>query len=195
MGGCGIACLVVIGLLVLGGIGTGLLSSFIHPDIPKMFEPGCRVVSPTKAREISGPNAEPSTRPFPIDTRVLLESSPCWVSAYDGGRIVTVFEHKGHDARARYQLERETARSGRPPGYYGYFDTDVGDLGDEAFCTTDEDDGTGLLVRMGDRLLYVSIFRGRDDTGGWERYYDVEGLGTYERLCDAAQTAARAILG
>jgi hypothetical protein len=167
-------------------------------------------MSNSKARELFGANAEASTMPlqnligFAFDNRVLADSQSCWVNNADSQGVIVLYHREGGDAHGRYQQEHDAAQptskdqgGGLTLENEGYFDKDVSGLGDEAFCTGSNLSGaTGVLVRTGDRLLYVSIQPGPDE-------FDPSQLGTKpdsgvitnETLCDKAQNTARAILG
>jgi hypothetical protein len=221
MSGCAIAALVVFGLLVVGGIGVVVLGTVVFHKAKHTLEQNvggkldivpsdCPVLSNAKARDLFGSNAEASTIPLsglvaPVfDNRVLADSDSCWVTNADKQRTIILYHREGGDAHARYQQEHDAAQpasqdrgNGLTVTSEGYFDKDVSGLGDEAFCTGMTFSGaTGVLVRQGDRLLYVSIQLGPDEFDPSQLGTNSEtGVITNEKQCDEAQKAARAILG
>jgi hypothetical protein len=215
MNGCAIAALVVVGLFVVGGLVVALLGGLVFHRVSKNLERNltaqdCPILSTDKARELFGPNAEASTIPLsglvaPVfDNRVLADSASCWVTDADNERTIVLYHREGGDAHGRYRQEHDAAQptsedrgNGLSVENEGYFDKDVSGLGDEAFCTASSLSGaTGVLVRHGDRLVYVSVQPGPDE-------FDPADLGTKPdsmvitngKLCDEAQRAARAIIG
>jgi hypothetical protein len=126
-----------------------------------------------------------------LDKRVIPDAEDCFVSADRGdsgtGRIA---RYVGSDAAARFQQERQDAQptsedrgNGLTVESPGYFDGDVSGFGDEAFCTGISDAFmSGVLVRQGDTLVYVSLL-GTDF-----------GSSSSETPCELAQKVARVIL-
>jgi len=215
MNGCAIAALVVVGVFVVGGLAVAVLAGLVFHRVSKNVERNlvphdCPILSNAKARELFGPDAEASTIPLKgliapvMDGRVLADSEACWVTDAGKERTIVVYHREGGDARARYQQEHDAAQptsedrgNGLSVENDGYFDKDIEGLGDEAFCTSSSLSGaTGVLVRQGERLLYVSVQPGPDE-------FDPADLGTKpdsmvitnEKVCDEAQSAARAIIG
>lgn len=221
MNGCAIAAIVLVVLLVLGGVGVFVVGAVVINKGKDKLEQAtggnldltvgdCPVLSNSKAKELFGANAEATTIPlegligFAFDDRVLRDSDSCWVNNADQQSLIVLHHREGGDARAAYQKERDLAQptsqdqgGGLTLENEGYFDKDVSGLGDEAFCTGSSLSGaTGVLVRKGDRLLYLSISPGPDE-------FDPSQLGTKpdsavitnETLCNKAQDAARSIIG
>jgi hypothetical protein len=221
MSGCLIAVLVVFGLLVVGGVGVVVLGAVVfHKAKDKLEEnvggkldvipSDCPVLSNSKARDLFGSNAEASTIPLsglvaPVfDNRVLGDSGSCWVTNADNQRTIILYHREGGDAHARYQQEHDAAQptsedrgNGLTVESEGYFDKDISGLGDEAFCTATAFTGaTGVLVRNGDNLLYVSIQPGPDEFDSSDLDINSDtGVITHEKLCGEAQDAARGIIG
>jgi hypothetical protein len=220
MSGCAIAALVLVGLLVIGGIGVVVLGTVVfHKAKHKLDEAtgggglvphDCPVLSNAKARDLCGANAEASTIPLEnlmnvaLDSRVLADSASCWVTNADNERTIILRHREGGDAHARYQQEHDAAQptsqdkgNGLTVENEGYFDKDVSGLGDEAFCTGLSLSGaTGVLVRSGDRLMYVSVTLGPDEFAPSDLGTKPDsGVITNDKMCDAAQQAARAIVG
>ena len=105
-----------------------------------------------------------------LDSRVLADGTTCWATETDAGdatRLVRIAKLDGGDAAARFQQERTLAQGVKDDRGGGltvesqpYFNKDVS-LGDVAFCTTTDFTGSsGVLVRRGDSLVYVSLTSG-----------------------------------
>jgi hypothetical protein len=214
MSGCAIAALVIVGILVIGGAGVVALGVFAVHKVAKTAEKNlvahdCPVLSNDKARSLFGSQAEAPTIPLggliaPVfDNRVLADSGSCWVTNGDNQSTIILYHREGGDAHARYQQEHDAAQptsqdkgNGLTVENSGYFDKDVADLGDEAFCTASSLSGaTGVLVRKGDRLLYVSILPGADFDPSQFGINSDTGAITNDTICTTAQSAARGILG
>jgi hypothetical protein len=104
-----------------------------------------------------------------LDKRLLPDATDCWMFGEDGtsGRIAVVDQ----DAQAVFANGRADA-DGR------FLLADVADVGDEAFCTTMDPQGSaGVLVRFGQRVVYVSLL----------------GTGDAEDTCDRAKAVARTL--
>lgn len=114
-----------------------------------------------------------------LDSRVLADGTTCWAteSGSETPRLVRVAKLDSGDAAARFQQERTLAQGVKEDRGGGvtvesepYFNRDVDGAGDEAFCTTTDMTGSsGVLVRRGDALIYVSMTSGTfspDLTGG-----------------------------
>lgn len=106
-----------------------------------------------------------------LDSRVLADGTTCWATetaaAEDATRLVRIARFEGADAQARFQQERTLAQGVKQDQGGGltvesqpYFNKDV-TFGDEAFCTTTDFIGSsGVLVRRGNTLIYVSLTSG-----------------------------------
>jgi hypothetical protein len=206
-----IAVIVVVALVLVGG--TLALRAVLHKATNNvggnLIPHDCPVLSNSKAHDLFGDSAEASTIPLggliaPVfDGRVLGDSDSCWVTDADSQRTIILYHREGGDAHARYQQEHDAAQptsvdkgNGLSLENEGYFDKDVSDLGDEAFCTASSLSGaTGVLVRKGDHLLYLSIEPGPDEFDPSQLGTNSDtGVITNEKLCEDAQQAARAIV-
>jgi hypothetical protein len=191
MSSCAITALVVVGLVVVAGLGTWGLGLLARADVPERIRPGCRLASPSKAQELLGPDAVTSTRRYARSgPRVLRDTTPCWVTGSELEREIIVSQHKGADARTRYEWERDTARDAR----VGYFDRDVPDVGDETFCTTADYGSVGVVARQDDQLVYVIVVPGPRDVSRSAAGMNDRGWQVNATLCLAARIAARAVL-
>ncbi len=207
MNGCLKACLIVGVLLVIVFfiIGAGLLFigrqivSSVPVDSNGNLAP-CAIVSDQKLSSVlgSGTQAIPLEGIFDtllglvLDKRVIPDAEDCFLSADKGssgtGRIA---RYVGSDAAARFQQERQNAQptsqdkgNGLTVENPGYFDGDVSGVGDEAFCTGNSDAlMSGVLVRQGDTLVYVSLLGGQ----GF-------GSSSADTPCELAQAVAKVIL-
>lgn len=126
-----------------------------------------------------------------IDKRALPNAPDCWVTDGAKAYIARIARYQGGDAPTVFAAERKAAQptsqdqgGGITLENPGYFGGDVAGLGDEAFCT-DVSPAImgGVLVRQGDRVIYVSVGPA-DENAGPEAV-----LGT--GLCDFAQEVAR----
>ena len=184
--GCLRACLVVGAILavvvVVGGIiASVLIGQFVEQvqqDPEAVFGGECQLVSSfevsdalredVQVQELSG--FMDTTMGALLDKRLLPDATDCWILGENGtsGRIAvvdrdaqTVFANSHADAEASFLL------------------TDIGDIGDEAFCTTVDQQGSGgILVRFDQRLVYVSLLATTGDA---------------EDTCDRAKTVARTL--
>ncbi len=105
-----------------------------------------------------------------LDSRVLADGTTCWATetatSDEDTRLVRIARLDG-DAAARFARERTIAQGVKEDRGGGltvesqpYFNKDV-TFGDEAFCTTTDFTGSsGVLVRRGDTLVYVSLTSG-----------------------------------
>jgi hypothetical protein len=124
-----------------------------------------------------------------LDKRVLATAQSCWIlesgnTAAGTGRIA---RYQGGDATDKFATEHQNAASGN------YLAEDLSGVGDGAFCTGDSVTGmTGVLVRRGGTLVYVSLFDstyavGQDSTTG-------SGGAVYSpAACKLAQQVAAAV--
>jgi hypothetical protein len=183
--GCLRACLIVGGiiavLVVIGGIAAsifvGQLVQQIQDDPEAVFGGECQLVSSFEVSEALGEDVQlqelagvmDTTLGGLLDKRLLPDATDCWMFGEDGtsGRIAVVDE----DAQAVFANGRADA-DGR------FLLADVGDVGDEAFCTSLDQQGSGgVLVRFGQRVVYVSLL----------------GTGDAEDTCDRATAVARTL--
>jgi hypothetical protein len=183
--GCLRACLIVGGiiavLVVIGGIAAsifvGQLVQQIQDDPEAVFGGECQLVSSFEVSEALGEDVQlqelagvmDTTLGGLLDKRLLPDATDCWMFGEDGtsGRIAVVDQ----DAQAVFANGRADA-DGR------FLLADVGDVGDEAFCTSLDQQGSGgVLVRFGQRVVYVSLL----------------GTGDAEDTCDRATAVARTL--
>ncbi|HET7827979.1 MAG TPA: hypothetical protein VFL03_00350 [Candidatus Limnocylindrales bacterium] len=163
--GCLRACLIVGGiiavLVVIGGIAAsifvGQLVQQIQDDPEAVFGGECQLVSSFEVSQALGEDVQlqelagvmDTTLGGLLDKRLLPDATDCWMFGEDGtsGRIAVVDQ----DAQAVFANGRADA-DGR------FLLADVGDVGDEAFCTSLDQQGSGgVLVRFGQRVVYVSL--------------------------------------
>lgn len=184
--GCLRACLIVGGiiavLVVIGGIAAsifvGRLVEQVQQDPEAVFGGECQLVSSFEVSDALGEDVEvqelsglmDTTLGAVLDKRLLPNATDCWILGEDGtsGRIAVVDQ----DAPAVFANARAEA-DGR------FLLADLGDVGDEAFCTTiDQQGSAGILVRFGQRVVYVSL---------------LATTGEAEDTCDQATTVARTL--
>ena len=168
----------------------------------------CAFLSDEDARAVFGGNADAielsglaeMSIGFVIDNRVLAGKPDCWVTEGEKAFIARIALHQGGDASAVFAAEREAAMptsedqgGGVTLENDGYFGGEVSGLGDEAFCTGTNAIMAGVLVRQGDRVLYVSVGPA-DENSAPEFGVTDDGVVTAPALCDFAQEVARSIL-
>jgi hypothetical protein len=194
-----IAALVFIGSQIAESVGVDSEGSVGTP---------CAFVDNATLGEVLGSGAEAikleglwdATIGIIADKRVLPDAEDCWITADNSTALGRIAEYKAGDAAAVYQRERQNAQptsqdqgggiSLENPGYFG---GDLSGLGDEAFCTgIDMALQTGVLVRRGDTLLYVSL-TGAPDAIPSLGITD-PGVVTADAVCATAQEIARRIL-
>lgn len=163
--GCLRACLIVGGilavLLVVGGIAAsvliGQLVQQVQDDPEAVFGGECQFVSSGEVSDALREDVEvraltgimDTTMGALLDKRLLPDASDCWVAGGYGtaGRIAV----QDHDAATVFA-------NGRAEADASFLLTDIRDIGDEAFCTTiDQQGSAGILVRFGERIVYVSL--------------------------------------
>jgi hypothetical protein len=124
-----------------------------------------------------------------LDNRVLNGASSCMITGSRADNFTgRIARKQSSDAASVFKEEVKKAQGTKVDKGGGltvesenYYDTKV-ELGDEAFCTTvGLPPSSGVLVRKGDTLLYVSLSPSNALPG--------------ETSCDAAQLLAKAILG
>jgi hypothetical protein len=183
--GCLRACLIVGGILVVAVIVGGIaLSIFVGQIIEQVqenpdavFGGECQVVSSFEVGEALGQDVEvlaleglaDGTMGAILDKRLLPDATDCWILG-DGttGRIAVV----DTDAETVFRNSRAEAEA-------SFLQGDVDEIGDEAFCTTINQQGSGgVLVRFDQRVVYVSLVaESFDDTS----------------VCETAQAVARTL--
>ncbi|HET9653722.1 MAG TPA: hypothetical protein VFP72_00055 [Kineosporiaceae bacterium] len=108
-----------------------------------------------------------------VDGRVIPDAPSCWAmsdsrsSSADPGRLMRIASQTSPDAAKSFRDEVTKAKgvtvdkgSGLSVSSERYYNKPVTGFGDEAFCTTASTSGpgsAGVLVRKGDRLVYVSL--------------------------------------
>ena len=182
--GCLRACLIVGGillvLLVVGGIALSIFVSQIVEQVQEnpdaVFGGECQLVSSIEVSDALREDVEvlalegfaDGTMGAILDKRLLPDATDCWILG-DGttGRIAVI----DADAETVFRTSRAEAEA-------SFLERDV-ELGDEAFCTTIDQQGSGgVLVRFDQRVVYVSLVaQSFDDTS----------------VCDTAQVIARTL--
>ena len=146
-----LAVIAVVGLFIAGG----RLVEQIEQDPDSVFGGECPFVSPFAVSEALGQDAQvfalaglaDGTMGAILDKRLLRDAPDCWVVGEDGttGRIA-VLDGGGEAAFDAAAAEARDFRAQDAP------------IGDEAFCTTTDGAGFGgVLVRFGERVVYVSM--------------------------------------
>lgn len=169
------ALVVVVVLLVVVGAGAVLSGNVLMDRVTDRLtgQAGCGFVSDADASAVLGgrfefvqPGGLTDMTKVAADVRPLPDGATCLGSGSDatGERVVTVVRLEAADAQARFDQARTAANGSKEyrgdglsvetPGYFG---KDV-PLGDQAFCTTaDLTSSSGVFVRRGNVLLYVSM--------------------------------------
>lgn len=137
-----------------------------------------------------------------IDKRVLPDAPDCFVTEGAKAYLGRVAVHDGGDAAALFVTERKRAESssedqggGVSVENAGYLAGDVTGIGDEAFCTGLSDAiMAGILVRQGDRLVYVSVGGPSEGQQVPDMDTTADGVVFSPGLCTLAQDLARAVL-
>jgi hypothetical protein len=184
--GCLRACLIAAGILVVVAIvGAIALSLFVgrivqevqdNPDA--VFGGECQLVSSAEVSDALGQDVQAfaleglaeGTMGVLLDRRLLPDATDCWVIGEDGtaARIAVV----DADAETVFRNSRAEAEA-------SFLERDVQGFGDEAFCTTIDQQGSGgVLVRFGQRVVYVSMVAQTFDEAS---------------VCDRAQLIARTL--
>jgi hypothetical protein len=138
------------------------------------------------------------------DKRALTDDQDCIILDGQRAYLVRVALHQGGDAQQVFANERKKAQpvtvdqgGGLSTTSEGYDGGDVSGLGDEAFCTTISPAIMGgVLVRQGDRVVYVSVgaeAEGASPIDLAPASGDDNGL-LSPTLCSIAQDVARQVL-
>jgi hypothetical protein len=207
--GCLKACLIVgvllailffIGVAAIVFLGNQIVGSVVDSEGNLQ---SCPFVSNDELSEVLGPGTKAlplqgifdSTLGLILDKRVMPDDEDCWITSDGANGTGRLARYQGPDAAAKFAAERQAAQptsedqgGGVKLENEGYFGGDVSGFGDEAFCTgVLNATMSGVLVRQGDTLVYVSLLGGTDsvtDTGViWS-----------QATCEQAQEVARAIL-
>jgi hypothetical protein len=136
-----------------------------------------------------------------IDKRVLPDAPDCFVTEGQRAFLARVAVSDGNGAGV-FAAERQRAEPSSPdqggavsvesPGYFG---GDVPGLGDEAFCTGLSDAIMGgVLVRQGDRVVYVSVGGAAEGAQAPDMETTTDGVVASPGFCTLAQELARAVL-
>jgi hypothetical protein len=145
-----------------------------------------------------------------VDSRVIPDAPSCWAmsdasaSSQDPGRLLRIASETSPTAVAVFKAEVTKAKgvtvdkgNGLSVSSEPYYNKPVSGLGDQAFCTSASTSGpgsAGVLVRRGDRLVYVSLTpdfsRGAPGIGTPGRTT----LSTDDASCELAQKLARVVL-
>jgi hypothetical protein len=222
--GCLIAVLVVVGLIVVGGIGSVVVvGMFAHKIVSTAFGGGpCPFLSNTTAASVLGPGTTVfETRGFSsvlvvVDPRVMPNDPSCALSrdtssisgssssgsSPSGTSVGRIARYKGGNAQARYQAELAKAKgvtedrgNGLSVSSEPYLNKELSGVGDEAFCTKSGGVGAGMLVRSGDVLVYASLATDIGTSPGIDLSNpDNPKLGTDDGNCVLAQKLALAAL-
>ena len=145
-----------------------------------------------------------------VDSRVIPDAPSCWAmsdataTAQNPGRLLRIASETSGTAATVFKAEVTKAKgvtvdkgNGLSVSSEPYYSKPVPGLGDQAFCTSASTSGpgsAGVLVRQGDRLVYVSLTpdfsRGAPGIGTPGRTT----LSTDDASCDLAQKIARVVL-
>jgi hypothetical protein len=124
-----------------------------------------------------------------LDKRVLANETDCWVGAGNSatGGLGRIAKYSGFDAASKFQAEKAAAQSG------SYYAVDVSGVGDEAFCTGMANFiATGVLVRKGNDLVYVSLIAASASGPGFQT--TDSGVLYDPQSCQVAQQVAKVVL-
>ncbi len=153
-----IAIVGVIGLVILGNRLASSVNIGANGELAECpFVSNAALEAPlgrnTQATELTG--LWDATIGQILDKRVLGSAQACWIleagnTTAGTGRIA---RYQGSDAADKFAGDRQAADKG------SYLAADASGIGDQAFCTGISDTGmSGVLVRKGDTLIYVSLF-------------------------------------
>ena len=138
----------------------------------------CVFLSDEDARTVFGGNADAielaglydASIGLIIDKRALANAPDCWVTEGAKAYIAQIAVYQGGDAASVFATERADQPTSEDQGdgvtieNPGYLGADVSGLGDEAFCTDISPAiMAGVLVRQGDRVVYVSVGSANED--------------------------------
>ena len=193
-----LAAIAVIGFVAVAGALFGNVASNLGGV--GGADDNCVFLSDEDARTVFGGNADAielaglydASIGLIIDKRVLANAPDCWVTEGADAYIARIAVYQGGDAASVFATERAEAEATSEdqgdgvtienPGYLG---GDVSGLGDEAFCTDISPAiMAGVLVREGDRVLYVSVGSANEDQPTLDP----------AELCTFAQEVARFML-
>jgi hypothetical protein len=169
--GCGVVVLVL-------AVGGWLAASYLFNRVTKsaLGSADCELISTADVNTLTSGTFElvqlggiTSAAGVAVDGRVIPDGTTCMGSEKDkdAPRLIRIARLTTPDAAARYQRELTQATgvtqnrgNGVSVSSEPYYAHDVQD-GDQAFCTTTDPIGfSGILVRRGDALIYVSVSSG-----------------------------------
>lgn len=176
--GCLIS-MIVVGLVLILGVGgcivaVGVVGNKAADSLDDALgEKLCTMITSKQASEVLGGDYEAvrlhglnTLASIALDTRVLPEGDACWIRRSDQsseGYDVRVAQQGGGSSAFEDELAKAKGTTKQVSDELsvesqGYFSKDVDGIGDEAFCTSSDFVGSsGVLVRDGDTLTYVSI--------------------------------------
>ena len=176
LGAVGVLAVMMTLLVVLTPLGTAL---------DRSLGDGCRIVDREDVDTIVGGDFDlerlgpGAAADQPVDIGVIDGDEVCWAMDLGDDRVrhVTVISRTTSAADVIYTAAHVDAENGREnadgrSSSRPYLNKDVDGVGEEAFCTTTTNFGSsGILVRRGDRLTYVSVSadEGGDDWPDSER--------------------------
>jgi hypothetical protein len=158
-----LAVLGIVGLVALGILGTQVAQQ-LEEDPEGFFGGECQLVSSLEVSEALGYEVQvfslegfaDGTMGAILDKRLLADAPDCWVIGEDGTAARIAVRDGG--GQAAYDAAAAEARD--------FTFREVDDIGDQAFCTTIDDAGSGgVLVRFGARVAYVSVVQQDFDAG------------------------------
>jgi len=199
--GCIIALAVVGFIILLGGLGLFLaLGVFASKVKDAATAKQCTYLSNSQAKDAVGGDPDVvqltgfvALGNIVLDTRVLPDGDGCWIQQNGSGNTgYTGRTAKATGGKSAYEAALTQARgttqdrgNGLSVETMGYYLKDVDGVGDEAFCTSPElTISSGVLVRKGDTLVYVSVMGTNPDQAS-----------SADQNCDVAVKVAKKILG
>lgn len=218
MSGCVKVVIVLLVLLIVAVIVLVVAAgTFVNSVVPGGIgaigngsgDDNCPFLSDSEARTLLGGTADgfelsglyEASIGLIIDKRVLPTAEDCWITEADRAYIARIARSEGPDAAGVFARELQNAQpvsqdqgNGVTVTDAGYFGGDIQGLGDQAFCTGYSLTGmAGVLVRQGDRLLYVSLGP-PDETKVPDLESTAAGVITAPTICATAQEVARQLL-
>jgi hypothetical protein len=203
------ALLIIGGILVVlvGGctVAVGVFATKVTKDLSK----DCSFLSTPEAKKIYGADVKTlelsgitKLANAALDTRVLPNAPSCMITPQGKDANIglsRIAKLAAGDGKAAFAKELTNANgvetdqgNGLTVSSESYLSEEKVTLGDEAFCTTSAITGSsGVLVRKGNTLVYVSVGASESQSGNIAN----TGLGAIETSnCAAAQKIAKAVL-